>query len=98
MSGTKNRLTYIVVCDVVMNFDSMERFSTQLTIRDTSTNTWFTYPTTAEAQKIAYDGNTIKQITAEDSGFTVKNDYFLLMTTGDNINSLSMTFHYDPVK
>jgi hypothetical protein len=177
--GTDNRSTYIIVFDVVLNFDSMERFSTQMTVRDnvsvvyninnktlglsgdnnrvkannmilqhtsnstygvlngryytgkktgskigniirailawvpyassaissydyltsssdTSTNTWFTYPTTAQEQKIAYDGQTIKQITAQDSGFKLKNDYFLLVTTGDNINSLTMYFHYDP--
>lgn len=61
---------------------------------DTTTNKWFTYPATAEAQNLAYNGKIISEIAAEESGLRNSNDYFLLMTKGNGINSITWQYTY----
>jgi len=61
---------------------------------DTETGKWFTYPSTAKAQSNAYNGKIINEIAVQDSGLKNKNDYFLLQTKGNEIDSITWGFSF----
>lgn len=61
---------------------------------DTATNKWFTYPATASAQSTAYNGKIVDEIAAEESGIKAPNDYFLLMTKGNAVSSITWRYSY----
>lgn len=63
---------------------------------ETCTNQWYAYHTTAELQRDANNGKIVDEITAEYSGLKQNNDYFLLITRGNAINSITWSYTYTP--